>query len=224
MLLVFGGMFMLRGAMNLPAAFTPFMVSAAVTVTFFVMVQLLYNLFGPDRNGFRALVLSPVPRHHILVGKNLAMLPIAIVMGELVVTLVVLVTRISPFYLLVGLLQLISLFLIVSMAGNLFSILLPFRMSQGSLKPTKIPKLVILMMMGTHMLFPLMALPIFLGPLIGYITSHLNWAPALPVNLLSSGAVMLLSYLGYRLSLPALGRLFQRREIKILATVTHELE
>jgi hypothetical protein len=38
-------------------------------------MQLLGNQFGLDRTGFRMLVLSPMPRWQILLGKNLALLP-----------------------------------------------------------------------------------------------------------------------------------------------------
>ena len=37
-----------------------------------MLVQFLANQFGFDRDGFRALILSPADRRLILLGKNLA--------------------------------------------------------------------------------------------------------------------------------------------------------
>ena len=38
----------------------------------------MFNHFGFDRGGFRAFVLLPTPRRYILLGKNLALLPVAL--------------------------------------------------------------------------------------------------------------------------------------------------
>ena len=53
--------------------------SGVVAVTFMGLAQVMFNHFGFDRSGFRALVLLPTPRRHILLGKNLALLPVALV-------------------------------------------------------------------------------------------------------------------------------------------------
>ncbi len=46
----------------------------------FGFVQLMANQFGFDRDGFRVFVLCAAPRRDILLGKNLAFVPVALVM------------------------------------------------------------------------------------------------------------------------------------------------
>ena len=57
------------------------------------MQQILQNQFGMDRDGFRALVLSPIPRHQILFGKNLATAPFALGIGRYIDQLYIYFTR-----------------------------------------------------------------------------------------------------------------------------------
>ena len=73
-----GASMLLRRAVVLPAAVQPFVASATVTVALMGLVQVMFNHFGFDRGGFRAIVLLPTPRRHILLGKNLALLPVAL--------------------------------------------------------------------------------------------------------------------------------------------------
>jgi len=81
MLLIFGGVIFLRRASGLDNSLKPFVATGAVVLTFFGMLGLMFNQFGYDRDGFRTLVLSPVPRERILLGKNLALLPFALGFG-----------------------------------------------------------------------------------------------------------------------------------------------
>src|SRR5439155_13700085 len=60
---------------------TPFLATVAVGFTFFGLLQLMFNQFGFDRDGFRALVLLPVRRRDTLIAKNLSLAPIAFGMG-----------------------------------------------------------------------------------------------------------------------------------------------
>jgi ABC-2 type transport system permease protein len=46
-----------------------------------MLVQFLANQFGLDRDGFRSLILSPADRRLILLGKNLASLPVGAIFG-----------------------------------------------------------------------------------------------------------------------------------------------
>ncbi|MFC1766234.1 hypothetical protein ACFL6U_29685 [Planctomycetota bacterium] len=225
MLVVFGSMFMVRrSTMPFPLGLQPLGVTIAVSVTFFSLTQLMYNLFGSDRGGFRALMLAPVPRQRILIGKNLSVLPFVLIMGGMLIVLSVGALHLAPIYSLSGLLQLGSAFLLLSTAGNAFSILVPYHIAPGSLKPTKMPALVTTMMILVHMTFPLMIAPLFLAPVMGWIFAKLEWAPAAPINLLISLGGLALAYAGYRFCLPYLGRLLQKREQAILAVVTRAVE
>lgn len=223
-LLIFGAMFLLRRADSIGEAFKPFVATGVIGVTFFGMVQLMFNLFGYDRSGFRALVLLPAPRQQVLLGKNLALLPIVIGIGGAMLLFVTLVASIRPVVVLATIMQLLAAFLLLSVAGNFVSVLVPYRVMPGSMKPTKLPTLTMLLMFAAHMLFPVAMLPIFLAPGLGLLASRLDWAPADAVNLVFSAGLLTLSSLVYRLSLANLGGLLQQREKAILQVVTHEVE
>jgi len=224
MLLFFCAMILLRGSGNVSNDVKPFFASGAVVFTFFGLVQLMFNLFGMDRNGFRALVLLPVPRRHILLGKNLAFLPIALTIGLVLLTLVMFARSVSPIVIGAAVLQLLAAFFLLSMLGNLVSVLVPHRVAPGSLKPTKMSKLTTLLLFVSRMLFPLAMTPIFLAPLMGLLMSRAGWLPAAPTNLLVSAVVLGLLALAYRLSLNPLGNLLQQRERQVLDVVTQEVE
>ena len=223
-LLIFGGMIFLRRSATIGEVFKPFVVTGAVAVMFFGMLQMMFNQFGFDRAGFRTLVLSPVPRKHILLGKNLSLLPIAGGIGLTLIGLVTLVLRTGFISFLIGGLQFAAAFLLLSMAGNLLSVLVPYRIAGGSLKPTKTSTLTTFMIMVSHMLFPTIVAPIFVPPTAGLLLSRLGWVPAGPATLLLSAVVLALVIFFYRRSLAGLGALFQRREKEILRVVTQEVE
>jgi hypothetical protein len=65
-----------------------FIATGVAVLPFFGLVQLMFNQFGSDRDGFRALVLLPTERKHILLAKNLCLLPAALSVGLLVLTVV----------------------------------------------------------------------------------------------------------------------------------------
>ena len=224
MLLFFGAMFVLRRSSKIGDQFKPFVATGAVVFIFLGLSQLMFNQFGFDRGGFRQLVLLPVRRKWILLGKNLAFLPAALGMGLTALTIVTLAMRISPVVFLAACLQLIAAFLLVSMTANLLSVLLPHHVAQGSLKQTKTSSTTTLLIFVTRLLFmPVMAV-LFIPPGMGLLISRVGWLPAAPVHLLCSAVLAGLLGLSYKLSLIPLGDLLQRRERQILKVVTKEVE
>ena len=120
--------------------------------------------------------------------------------------------------------QLATLLLLAGLVGNVLSILVPYRIQPGSLKPTKMPGLAMLVMILCHLLFPLAMTPVFVPPLAEWVWRTAGWSNAVPVNLLLSIALATLMGLVYWQTLEPLGRLLQRRETKILGAVTVEVE
>jgi ABC-2 type transport system permease protein len=222
--LIIGASFLLRSPPKIPEAAKPFIATGAVVFSIFMLVQFFANQFGFDRDGFRALVLSPAPRRLILLGKNLACLPAGAGFGLFLLALLSVWLRLSPIVLLAALLQLASLLLLAGLVGNLLSILAPYRIQPGSMKPTKMPGLAMLLMVLCHLFFPLAMLPVFLPPLAELLWRQAGWPAAVPVNLLLSVVIAALIGLAYWQALGPLGRLLQRRETKILAIVTVEVE
>ncbi len=221
---ILGASVFLRSAPKIPAAAKPFLVTGAMVFSLFMLVQFLANQFGFDRQGFRAFVLSPVDRRLILLGKNLATWPVTATTGLVVLTMISFWLRLPILAAVAAVFQLATLVLLGSLAGNLLSILVPFRIQAGSMKPTKMPALAMVTMVLFQFLFPLVLLPVFLPPLLELIWRLAGWPPWIPVNLLLSALLATEAATLYWQTLGPLGRLLQRREIKILNTVTAEQE
>jgi ABC-2 type transport system permease protein len=222
--LLVGGSFLFRHSLKVPEAAKPFIATGAVAFSIFMLVQFFGNQFGFDRDGFRALVLSPADRKLLLLGKNLACLPVGLLGGMLL--LVLSSVRLHPplQVFAAALLQLAALLLLTGLVGNLCSILVPYRIQQGSMKPTKMPGLAIVTILICQMGFPLAMAPAFVPPLAEYLWQRAGWPSAVPVNLILSFMLVAVLALVYRLTLAPLGRLLQRRETRILEIVTVEVE
>jgi ABC-2 type transport system permease protein len=189
-----------------------------------MLVQLFANQFGYEREGFRAYVLSPVNRRLILFGKNLASWPVGAAFGLFLLIAMSIWLRLPLSAALAAVFQLASLLLLGSMSGNLLSILVPFRIAAGSLKPTKMPALAMLTMILCQLLFPVLMFPVFVPPLLEWLWQLAGWPVLVPVNLIFSVLLAALTAILYWRTLVPLGRLLQRREIRILNTVTAEQE
>jgi hypothetical protein len=224
MLLIFGTMIFVRSSKDISESFKPLIATGAVVFMCLGLSQIMYNLFGFDRSGFRQLVLLPTPRKQILLGKNLAFLPLAIAIGAILLIFVMIVMNISFVTIIAAFLQLLAAFLILSMVGNMISILVPYRIAPGSLKPTKSSTKTTVLMLISRIFFPMVVAPIFFPPAIGLLFSRFIRLPAAPVNLVFSAALLALLAIFYRLSLGPLGELLQRREKEILDVVTKEIE
>jgi ABC-2 type transport system permease protein len=222
--LIVGGSILFRANLKLPEAAKPFIATGAVVFSIFMLVQFFANQFGFDRDGFRALILSPADRRHILLGKNLACLPVGAGFGLLLLLFVSLRLHLYPLVFAAALFQLAAVLLLAGLGGNLLSILVPYRVQQGTLKPTKMPGLAMLVMMLCHMLFPIAMAPVFVPPLADMLWAAAGWSKAVPVNLIVSVTLAALAALAYWQALGPLGRLLQRRETRILAVVTVEVE
>jgi ABC-2 type transport system permease protein len=218
------GVMVLLNAPKLPEAARPFAATGAVAVAIFTLVQFLVNQFGFDRDGFRALVLSPAERRLLLLGKNLAALPVGIAFGGTLLVLTSVWLRLSPLIVAAGFFQLSAALVLAGLGGNVLSILVPYRIAPGSMKPTKMPTGAMLVMVFCQLLFPLAMTPVFVAPLGELLWRMAGWPSAVPVNLLLSAALAALAAYGYGQSLGPMGRLLQRREMKILDVVSVEVE
>jgi ABC-2 type transport system permease protein len=222
--LILGASVLFRSTPNIPEAGKPFVATGVVVFSIFILVQFFANQFGFDRDGFRVLILSPADRRLILLGKNLACLPVGAGFGVTLLTLVSVRLGLPLPDFGAALFQLATLLLLAGLAGNVLSILVPYRIQSGSLKPTKMPGLAMLVMFFSHMLFPVAMTPVFVPPLAGLLWRLGGWPRVVPVNLLLSAALAALTAFAYWQTLGPFGRLLQRRETKILGVVTVEVE
>jgi ABC-2 type transport system permease protein len=222
--LLFGTMFLVKRASSLSDNLKMFVVGAPIMFTLLGMSHLIFNQFGFDRGSFRQLVLLPVPRRHILLGKNLAFLPIVMVLGFILLLIIKFALGISFIVIISACLQLLATFVLLSIAGNLISILVPYHVAPGSLKRTKTSTMTAVMIFISRLLFPMVMVPMLLPPAMGLLMSRMNWLPAGPVNLVLSMALLVLLVFLYKLSLSGLGDLLLSREKQILEVVTKEVE
>jgi len=221
---ILGASVLFRSAPKFPDAAKPFVVTGAMAFSLFMLVQFLANHFGYDRQGFRAFVLSPVDRRLILLGKNLANWPVSAAFGLLLLVVISFWLRLPILAAVAAIFQLATLLLLGSLAGNLLSILVPFRIEAGSMKPTKMPARAMLTMVLCQFLFPVVMLPVFVPPLLEWLCQLAGWPALVPINLILSVLLAMLTVVLYWQTLEPLGRLLQRREISILNTVTAEQE
>lgn len=222
--IILGATFFLRATASMSDTAKPFAATASIVFPVFFLAQFFANQFGFDRDGFRALILSPADRRLILIGKNLAAFPIAVTFGTLLITLTTVRLHLPPLTVLATLLQLASLLLMAGLAGNLLSILMPYRIQPGTMKPTKLPGLTMVILMFCQMLFPAAMSPVFAGPLLELLWHKGELPGFVPVNLIFSALLCGLMVVLYWQTLAPLGRLLQRREIKILGVVSVEVE
>jgi ABC-2 type transport system permease protein len=222
--LIAGASLFFRSAPTMPEAAKPFLATGTVVFSVFMLVQFFANQFGFDRDGFRALILSPADRRLVLLGKNLACAPVGAGFGLVLLGLISLRLHLPLSEFAAVVLQLVALLLFAGLAGNVLSILVPYRIQAGSLKPTKMPGLAMLMMFLSHMFFPVVMTPVFLSPLAGLLWRHAGLPSAVPVNFIFSVLLAVVAVILYWQTLAPLGRLLHRRETKILSVVTVEVE
>jgi hypothetical protein len=205
--------------------FVPTLIAyTAIGMTLFMLMQIMGNQFGFDRAGFRIYILSPVPRRSILLGKNLAMIP---VVAAMTLPTIVFLQFLHPMrfdHLLALPAQIVSMILVYSVVANALSILAPVAIAAGSLKPASPKGLVFL----THLLFlavaPLSLAPTLLPLGIESALTALEWNAGLPICLLLTYAECVAISALYRLLIRWQGDWLVWRELKILETVTTKAE
>ena len=174
-----------------PSAYvTGFVATAAAGVGVFLFAPLMSNVFGLDRNGFRALVLLPTPRHRILLAKNLAFSPFVGIGALVFLALVGLFARMTWGNFLAGVLQVPMAFLIFSLACNLVAMLAPYRLAVGTLQAKKPKPIVFLAIFITMLMLPLLLVPLLIPPGLQLLFSLEGWMSWLPVDVLASGVLL----------------------------------
>jgi hypothetical protein len=223
MALVFGSM-LLAGPMDLPEAFRPLLPFGAMAMILFGMGQLAGNQFGFDRGGFRAFVLCPAPRRDVLLGKNLALAPLALGLGTAVNVLLQAVYPLRWDHFLAALPQSVSMYLLFCLVANGLSIMAPMPVASGTLKPTHYKGTTLLLHLAFFFLFPAALFPALLPLGLEAVAGQLGWAEGAPICLVLS--LLELAALGcfYRLALTWQGGWLLARELKVLEVVTTKAE
>jgi len=221
---ILGVMFLSRGLSGSVQHAAPLIAIGVTLFSISGIMQIVFNLFGWDREGFRALVLSPIDRSRLLLAKNIALFPLVISLGLVLYLAVALVTKMNPLFIFGGVFQIVCAAVILLMIGNVVSIKLPYRIQIGSLKPTKTPVRNVLVMLGLTLVFPFYMLPVLVGPMLGMLAGLAGSKIAVALNVGVSALMCFSVIVVYVLLRRLMGRLLQENEQRILQIVTSELE
>jgi len=218
MVVVFGRMFARAG--DAPELLRPLSTSGmAAFIMIFAMLGPMGNQFAYDRAGFRAFVLSPMPRRDLLMGKNVAALPFAVALMAVVVGASQWFKPMRADHFVGVVLQLIPMYLMFCLASNLLSIAAPLTLKPASGFP--VPH------QGARSFGPLLLMvvtPFAVGlTLIPWLAealfSYLNWFEWFPAFLVLGAIQVVVIVLVYRRVLDWQGGLLHRRERTILDIV-----
>lgn len=218
MVVVFGRMFTRPG--NAPELLRPLSASGmAAFIMIFAMLGPMGNQFAYDRAGFRAFVLSPMPRRDLLLGKNVAALPFAVALMAVVVGASQWFRPMRVDHFVGVVLHLIPMYLMFCLACNLLSIVGPLALKPGSGMP--VPH------QGARSFGPLLlmvAAPFAVGLtllpwLIEAVCAYLNWFEWFPAYLVLGAVQVVVIVLVYRRVLDWQAGLLHRRERTILDIV-----
>lgn len=185
-----------------------------ILYVFLILGPLSSNLFAFEEGGMRTIILSPIDRRKILLGKNISLTLVALAFS--LVTLIlnaVVFGDLDPATLLFISLSFIAFAAISSSVGNWLSIRFPKRMRFGKrLNASGVSGLLLI-----PMLF-LLAMPPLAATLVGYLSQSLvyQYLTLLVLVLLSIGA--------YFIVINFHGRLLEKHELEILEAVREPLD
>ena len=185
------------------------MATAGVLYVFLILAGLSCNAFAFEEGGMRTLILAPVARRTILLGKNIAMTVLAIVFSIVLLTLNTVIFRdMTVDHLLFVALSFITFAALMSSIGNWLSIHFPKRMVFGKrMNVSGVAGVLLIPIIIVLGIAPLTA------TLAGYFTRSLlvEYAVLAALALITIGI--------YVLTLNIHGRTLARREIEILEAV-----
>lgn len=185
------------------------MASAGVLYVFLILSGISCNLFAFEEGGMRTLILSPVDRRKILVGKNLAVSLVALIFATALLLINQLVFRdLTPLAILFAALSFVTFAAIMSIIGNWLSIRFPKRMKFG--KRLNVSGVVGILLIP---ILILLALPPLAATAAGYLTE--SWIVQYATLTLLAGIAIGF----YLLLISAQGRALAQREVEILEAV-----
>lgn len=183
--------------------------TGGVLYVFLILTSISCNQFAFEEGGMRALILSPVRRHKILIGKNIALTIIVFFFSVALLAINEIVfddlTVRSTLFVAINFVTFAAVMLVL---GNWLSIRFPKRMKFGKrLNVSGVVGLLLIPMMV------LLALPPLVSTAVGYFTG------SVAIVYISLTLFALVASCFYWLSIYHQGRMLQRREVEILDAV-----
>jgi hypothetical protein len=223
LVVVFGGVFF-RQSGNVPALVRPLIALGAMGVILLSMLHIIGNQFGFDRSGFRVYVLCPAQRRDILLGKNLAILPLALSLAMIAAIGVEIVLPMRIDYFLAILPEAISMYFLFCLMANCLSILAPMYIAPGAMKPANVKVVPVLLQLASVVLQPVI-MGLALMPLGAQIVlEEFGLIPGIPIGLALAVLECVAIACVYYLLVSLQGLWLQAREQRILEIVTAKEE
>jgi len=223
LVLVFGSLFFMK-TIELLEVVRPLVAFAAMSLILVTMTQLLGNQFGFDRGGFRVFVLSAVPRRDILLGKNLAVAPLALGLSAVLITALQVMFPMRVDHLLAVVPQFVGMYLLFCLVANFLSIFTPMPVRSGTLKPVNPKGMALLVQVVLLFLYPLTLMPMLLPYGVEVALDEFGRIHGVPICLMLCVVECAVIVFVYWLVVAKQGEWLQFRELKILEIVTSKTE
>ncbi len=196
-----------------------------VSFGLFMATGLFGNMFGYDRAGFRSFVLSPLPRHRILLGRNIATLLFPLITTGVIATAMAIVFGLPVDKYLSVLILVAAMLPTYCLINNTMAIFAPLPVASGAMQPSQTHFVPMVLIMLLSMLHPIncmmIAWPLGAEFVVHWLIPGAKWVP---IGLLLTPLCLLVTVTLYRLILPIQGAWLTRREKEILRVVTSKIE
>jgi len=216
--------FLLTSQAVLPVMLRPFLGLGFTAFICFCGLGITGNMFGFDRAGFRALVLSPVPRDEIFYGRNVGYAVLFLGLSLIGITALCVLYPPSWHQVPAVLLVSVCVYLATALLTNALSIIAPIPIAAGAMRPTEVKLVPVALQLafvtGYPLLLGLVALPFLIELALNALDLLVGW----PVALVLSLVELPLVYSAYRRILRSQGAWLLRKEMDILITVTTKNE
>lgn len=203
----------IAGGGNIAADFFTYghtlVVTSGILYVFLILSGLFCNQFAFEHAGMRALILSPLDRKNILIGKNLATSAVALILCVVLLAINHLLFRdVTRGALLFGGLSFLTFAAMMSVMGNWFSIRFPKVMKFGKrFNVSGVVGVLLIPMIG------FLALPPLAAVAAGFV------ARSLLVEYVTLSVLAALSIGFYLMIIASQGESLQKRELEILEVV-----
>ncbi|MFK7765896.1 MAG: hypothetical protein AB8B55_01550 [Mariniblastus sp.] len=126
---------------EIPIAMRDWLPFGVIFVTMIGFPAFLFSTYSYDRDGFRAFVLSPLPRAEILHGKNLGIGIPTVITGWITLLILQIFVPQKMFWFVGTLIQIPAAYLFLCLIGHLISIFFPIGFKRGSMTPVNVKAL-----------------------------------------------------------------------------------
>lgn len=216
-----GGLMLFRDRAPSAEWVRPFVALGSSFLAMAGVSQLLQNQFGFDRDGFRSLLLSPVPEADFLIGKNAATAPLALGLALVALIFQQIALPLQWTHFVASLFQTGTMYLVACLVGNLMSVMTPLGIASGSLKPVNFKFGTIILQFLLFFLAPLAMIPAIAPLGVEWLSERFRLLPGVPFYLLGAAFYLVVLLLLYRPIIRWQADLLRERKWKILEAVTN---